>query len=172
MMHLRKLETQDAPLMLEWMHDGSVTRDLQADFASKDLADCEKFISESWLDGQNYHLAIVDESNTYLGTASLKHIHNNEAEFAIAIRTAAMGRGIAAEAMKNTIKIGFEEKNLTSIYWCVSPENARAVRFYDKNGYGRVSPSDLKIPEGYSKQQIQQYWWYRITKDAWLAARG
>ena len=42
-MNLRKLKEKDAPLMLEWMHDSSVTGGLKADFASKTIDDCKVF---------------------------------------------------------------------------------------------------------------------------------
>lgn len=37
-----------------------------------------------------------------MGTVSLKHIRDNSAEFAIAIRSVAMGKGISSEAMKKS----------------------------------------------------------------------
>lgn len=147
-MHLRELRKQDAPLMLEWMHDESVVHDLQTDFASKTIEDCENFIDDSLLDAHNVHLAIADEMDIYQGTVSLKNIFDGTAEFAITIRSTAMGSGIAAEAMKKIIEVGFEEEELDSIYWCVSPDNKRAIRFYDKNGYHRVSPDALNIRGG------------------------
>ena len=154
-MNLRKLRKQDAPLMLEWMHDSSVTKDLQTDFMSKEIEDCEKFITESWSDEENLHLAITDESDVYLGTVSLKNMMNDSAEFAITVRTSAMGRGIAAEAMDKIINIGFEEKKLNTIYWCVSPKNKRAVRFYEKNGYHRVPPDALNIRGGTANHRFK-----------------
>lgn len=164
-MHLRELRIQDAPLMLEWMHDDSVVHDLKTDFASKTLKDCERFIEDSLLDTHNLHLAVADESDNYLGTVSLKNICNNAAEFAITIRPSAMGLGIAAEAMRMIIEIGFEN-DLNYIYWCVSPDNKRAVRFYDKNRYCRVSPDALNIVlRGYSEEQIQEYYWYLIARE-------
>mgnify|MGYP002859319983 CR=1 FL=1 len=144
-MYLRKLRIKDAPFMLEWMHDKSVVENLQTDFARKTLADCEQFICNSQNDYSNLHIAIVDDNDEYMGTVSLKNLWDETAEFAIAIRKNAMGTGIASKAMEDIINIGFEEKGLSSIYWCVSPENKRAVRFYDKNGYHRVCPDALKI---------------------------
>ena len=35
-----------------------------------------------------------------MGTVSLKHIRDNSAEFAIAIRSVSMGKGISSESMK------------------------------------------------------------------------
>ena len=165
-MHLRRLEPKDAPLMLEWMHDPSVVEHLQANFLSKTQEDCERFIANSLTDETNLHLAIADDADVYQGTVSLKDIHGGAAEFAITIRASAMGKGLSRAAMKEIIRIGFEEKGLDSVFWCVSPENKRAVRFYDKNGYVRV-PHDILPIRGYSDAMIRAYLWYRVTKDDW-----
>ena len=80
-----------------------------------------------------------------MGTVSLKNIENGTAEFAITVRKGAMGKGVSKYAMSEIIRIGLEELNLKSVYWCVSPENKRAVKFYDKNGYIRIDLSKLNI---------------------------
>lgn len=144
-MVLRQLNTKDAPFMLEWMHDNSVVQDLQTDFASKTIEDCLEFIKASKDESENLHLAIVDNNDEYLGTVSLKNIAVSFAEFAITVRSSAMGKGIAKDAMEKIIDIGFEEKDLEGIYWCVAPSNKRAIRFYDKNGYHRVPSETLNI---------------------------
>ena len=164
-MKLRKLELKDAPLMLEWMHDQSVVENLQANFAAKTLADCEAFIRGSECVTDNYHLAIADENDVYMGTVSLKNIRqgNRNGEFAITVRKCAMGTGLAASAMQEMIRIGLTELGLQKIYWCVSPKNQRAVRFYDKSGYARVSASSLR-PVGYTLEQISCYYWYQVEK--------
>ena len=109
-MRLRKLELKDAPLMLEWMHDETVVKDMQADFSSKTLEDCNHFILSSKDTRKNLHLAIVDENDEYMGTVSLKNIEEDKAEFAIPVRK-------------------YVDKN-----------NQRAIKFSDKNGYQRISP--------------------------------
>lgn len=159
-MRLRKLEIKDAPLMLEWMYDQSVVENLRTNFQSKTLDDCETFIRSSWDDEKNCNMAIVNEDDTYIGTVSLKNIKENSAEFGITIRKIAMGKGYAREAMEKMICIGFKEMQLEKIYWCVSPENKRAIRFYDKNGYERVDAGLLDMIEGYTKEQIAFYVWY------------
>lgn len=139
-MRLRKLELKDAPLMLEWMHDETVVKDMQADFSSKTLEDCNHFILSSKDTRKNLHLAIVDEDDEYMGTVSLKNIEEDKAEFAITVRKYAMGKGYSRFGMREIIKIGLEDMNLSSIYWYVDKNNQRAVKFYDKNGYQRISP--------------------------------
>lgn len=114
-------------------------------------------------DEENLHLALVDENDEYMGTVSLKDIDkiNKTAEFANTIRKCAMGKGYSSQAMKMIIEKAFEEYGLESVYWCVSPENKRAVRFYDKNGYMWKTPSFIKRISGYTKQQINKYIWYQ-----------
>jgi len=100
-MKLRKLEPKDSSLMLEWMHDISVTKDLQTNFSEKTADDCKKFIINSWKMDNNIHLAIVNDFDEYQGTVSLKNIKNGNAEFAITIRSSAMGHGFSKFAMEN-----------------------------------------------------------------------
>ena len=164
-MKVRHLLSKDAPLMLEWMHDKSVVENLQANFAAKTLADCEGFIRSCGDPSENLHMAIVDDNDEYMGTVSLKHIRKDrkDGEFAITIRACAMGKGISAFGMQEIIRIGLEEQGLDTVYWCVSPDNKRAVRFYDKNNYPRVPVSTLE-PIGYTQEQMQYYIWYAVTK--------
>lgn len=144
MIELRKLRLEDAPFMLEWMHDDDLVKDMRADFKSKTLEDCQSFIRASQEDKNNAHFAVADIADTYMGTVSLKNIdiENKAAEFAICMRRCALGNGMAAEAMKKVIEKAFQEMELEIVYWSVNPGSKRAVRFYDKNGYMRVRLSD------------------------------
>lgn len=163
-MKLRKLELKDAPLMLEWMHDKSVVEDLRTNFLTKTMEDCENFIKSSWNDQNNWNAAIVDEDSVYMGTVSLKNIKESSTEFGITVRACAMGKGYSIWAMREALRIAFEERDLEKVYWCVSPENKRAVRFYDKNGFERVDAKELDMIEGYTQEQIDAYVWYVAKK--------
>ena len=56
------------------------------------------------------------------------------------VRKYAMGKGYSRFGMREIIRIGLEDMNLSSIYWYVDKNNQRAIKFYDKNGYQRISP--------------------------------
>ena len=159
-MKLRFLELKDAPLMLEWMHDRNVTENLRADFASKTLQDAEAFIGASANDPENIHLAIASDTDEYMGTVSLKHIEDGTAEFAITVRSAAMGQGYAWYGMKSIIEKAFQEYGLNCVYWCVSRANTRAVRFYDKHKLHEAQG----IPTAALKQyeEIDNLKWYAV----------
>lgn len=75
-----------------------------------------------------------------MGTVSLKNIEEDKAEFAITVRKYAMGKGYSHFGMREIKKIGLQDMNLSSIYWYVDNNNQRAIKFYDKNGYQRISP--------------------------------
>lgn len=166
-MRVRKLRKEDAPLMLEWMHDDSVVHDLKADFASMTLEDCERFIEESEAADANLHLAVADECDQYMGTVSLKHINHQHktAEFAITVRSCAMGKGYSQYAMEEILKIGLRQLGLRAIFWCVSMKNTRALRFYDKNQYQRIKQVPEHMYSNYSDEERQHYIWYRVCDD-------
>ena len=165
-MKLRNLEMKDAPLMLEWMHDDSVVHFMGANFAEKTLEDCENFINYTRSAENDLHLAIVDENDEYMGTVSLKHINKDLrlAEFAITVRKAAMGKGYSAYGMKEIIRIGLEEYGLDKVLWCVSSLNERAVRFYDKNGYQRITEVPSYYKDMYTPEQNALFIWYEEGK--------
>ena len=170
-MNIRKLEFKDAKFMLEWMHDKTVVKDLAGNFLAKSLDDCESFIAASQDTSTNMHWAIVDSTDEYMGTVSLKHVTEKNAEFAITIRKSAMGQGYSKYAMNRVIQIGIEELGLNEIYWCVSPINARAVKFYDKNGYERITnnvlPETVRNLGTYSEEQITKYIWYTVRRQTY-----
>ena len=161
-MYLRKLELKDAPLMLAWMHDKSVTEKMKSDFTSKTLQDAENFIKWSWGTRENVNLAIASDEDEYMGTVSLKHIEDGSAEFAITVRAEAMGRGYSWFGMESIIEKAFNEYGLESVYWCVSRENTRAVRFYDKHNFHET----LDIPQSVLSRYvgISNLKWYSILK--------
>ena len=150
--------------MLQWMHNPDAVAHLQGRFLEKTLQDCLDFIAVSQDSDNQLHLAVVDEDDNYLGTVSLKHIdrEQGDAEFAIAMHPDAMGTGCARSAMEQILDMGLKELGLNRIFWCVSPENQRAVRFYEKGGYPHVAAQTVKAQRYYTPEQINQLAWYGV----------
>ena len=160
-MRLRELKQEDAPLMLAWMHDESVVSDLRGNFAAKTIDDCRAFIANS-ITEEDIHLAIASDTDEYMGTVSLKNIENGSAEFAITVRAEAMGRGYSWFGMEEIIKKAFNELGLESVYWCVSRDNTRAVRFYDKHNFHEALDIPQKVLERY--RDVDNLKWYSVLK--------
>ena len=161
-MFLRKLELKDAPLMLAWMHDINVTKNLRTDFSSKTLDDAKNFIKASWHDEKNLNLAIASDEGKYMGTVSLKNLEDKSAEFAITVCTEAMGRGYSWFGMESILEKAFFELELESVYWCVSRDNTRAVRFYDKHNFHEALDIPKRILKRYDR--IDNLKWYSVLK--------
>lgn len=163
-MKLRCLEIKDAPMMLEWMHDSDVTENLKADFKNMTIDDALAFINNSKKIIDNIHLAIVSNEDEYMGTVSLKNIDKNNcsAEFAIAVRSKAMGRGYSWYGMEEIIHKAFTEYNLNCVYWCVDKNNERAVRFYDKHNFHEAVDIPQNVLERYKGANNLK--WYSVLK--------
>lgn len=163
-MKLRNLELKDAPLMLEWMHDPDVVEKLRGHFLEKTIEDCEVFIKAAENKEHDIHLAIVSDEDEYMGTVSLKSINrdNNSAEFAITVRKAAMGKGYSWFGMEEIIRLAFKKYGLENVYWCVSRENERAVRFYDKHNFHEAVDIPQFVLERYKEQDNLK--WYSTLK--------
>lgn len=161
-MKLRNLEFKDAPYMFEWMHDESVVEKLRGKFKDKTIEDCIAFIKNSEDKTKNVHLAIVNDEDEYMGTVSLKSIEKGSAEFAITVRKFAMGKGYSWYGMEEIIKKAFNEYGLESVYWCVSRDNKRAVRFYDKHNFHEV----LDVPSNVLRRYkgLTNLKWYSVLK--------
>lgn len=162
-MYLRRLELKDAPFMLEWMHDDTVVENLRTDFASKTLHDAEEFIKHSHEQTGNIDLAVASDEDEYMGTVSLRDIEDGSAEFAVTVRTCAMGRGYSWFGMEAILEKAFHELGLNSVYWCVSRKNARAVRFYDKHNFHEALDIPEKILSNY--EGMDDLKWYSVLKD-------
>lgn len=163
-MKIRKLEEKDAISMLEWMHDPNVVEFFEVDFKSKTMEDAKNFITNSFND-KNQNYAIVNDDDKYVGTISLKNIDmkNRNAEYAISISASAMGKGISKKATDLLLRYAFDELKLNRIYLCVSADNIRAIKFYEKYGFiyeGKFT-KHIKRKNGY----VDLKWYYILNSE-------
>lgn len=162
-MRLRPLEQKDAPLMLEWMQDASVLQYLRMNAGERTLADACAFIAAARDPEKNAHFAVADGDDTYLGTVSLKHIHRpeGEAEFAIALRKTAQGRGIGAFAASAVLEYAFLQRGLSRVYLEVLEGNRAAVASYERVGFRCCGILPSETVHGCTSRMLQ----YAITAD-------
>lgn len=136
MIQLRYLSAKDLPFMQEWMRDEQIMAFFDLSPAQKTEASLLTFIQDSHNDNKR-HYAIVDETDEYLGTISLKNIHskNHHAEYAIVLRRKAQGKGIGAQATHAILEIAKNELKLHKVYLTVLLENEYARKMYEKVGF-------------------------------------
>lgn len=172
-MYLRKLEEKDADFMLEWMHDQNVVGKMAADFVHMTIEDCLSFIQKANADeSKALHRAICTEDDEYLGTISLKNISREDenAEYAIILSRKAMGKGIAAQASVEILKIAFQNLSLHKIYLYVKESNVRAIKFYEKFGFRRegVFIDHIKEKNGSYENLI----WMAVLNDEFISIQS
>lgn len=168
--HLRKLEIEDAPYMLEWMQEPSIACFFRFDAANMTEDKCRKFIEDSNQYTSTKHYAIADEQEEYLGTISLKDIdyEKKSAEYAISIRKKAHGTGVAMEATKEILKIAFSELGLVEVFLNVLTDNIKANRFYEKAGFEYQYTEDSAV-DIYGEMKSLN--WYILRKDDYWEKR-
>lgn len=159
---LRELCAKDARYMYEWMNDSKILNGLSDKFKNMSLQKCMLFIENSTENTNDLHLAIADYNDEYMGTVSLKHIDTTYhiAEFAIVLRTKALGQGLGREAMESILAIGFKKYGLNVIYWQVLKENSHAIGFYDHLGYHRTAVLPDQIIRPYGGIHNESFLWY------------
>lgn len=144
---LRPLELQDSVRMLEWMRDPEITKYLQIGGPDTSKDSVDEFILNAGDESTNLHRAVVDSTGEYMGTISLKHIdyEKKEAEYAIAMRSSALGTGAAVTASRLLLELAFRQLGLQRVYLNVLQANQRAVRFYEKFGFRYTHESTLQV---------------------------
>ena len=142
MIKLRRLQEKDAENMLEWMHDPENQKGFQRDMMSMTLENAKNFCIEASSEeyckqNRDLHLAIIDETDEYFGTISLKNINMeyHSAEMAISVRKKARGQGVAKRAVGLLLQKCFGEMGLHRVYLTVLSDNIVAIRFYEKCGF-------------------------------------
>lgn len=133
---LRRLEQKDAPFMLEWMHDESITCNYRYPFASMTLEKAKNFIKYSF-DEENQHFAVIDDKDEYLGTVSLKHISEKDhnAQYAIVMRKKAHGTGAAERATTQILKYAFDDLGLHRVYLNVLADDIEDRELFENCGF-------------------------------------
>ena len=142
MIKLRELRPEDAPLMLEWMHDQDTQKSFKKDMLSTSLEQAIEFCEDAVIPdvihtGDNLHFAIVDDKDEYLGTISLKNMDLDSlmAEYAITTRKKARGKGVGFTATGILLKKAFKEYGLHRVYLNVFSDNAAAIKMYERCGF-------------------------------------
>lgn len=143
-MRLRGLEEKDIEYMFEWMRDRKVTQWLHGDYSRMTSFNAEEFVKHS-ISINEIHFAIASDTDEYMGTVSIRHIdeENKLAEFAVVVRNCAMGKGYAWHGMVDTLDYAFERYDIDGIYWRVSKNNKRAIRFFRKHGFNLLDEEDI-----------------------------
>ncbi len=143
-LRLRPLEESDIERLRIWRNDPANNRFLRRlPYITPEaqrlwLEDCRSSPDELY-----FAIAETKRLHTLIGSVSLYHITDGEAEFGRLLigEARAHGCGAGLGAMRLLMSIGFEKMDLRRIYGHVYPDNAAARRVYAQAGMRETGES-------------------------------
>lgn len=140
---LRQFKPSDAPIMSEFMQDGSVARwTLRIPYPYK-KKDAVKFIRSRktrWRKGTDYSFAVVCKENGGLaGSVSLLRVDKKHktAEMGYWLGAPYRGKGLMREAVALLLGFGFRKLKLEKVTGRAFAENRASQRVLESNGFKR-----------------------------------
>lgn len=135
---LRPLAVADAPLLVSWLADPEVTREIEKEPVT--LADEEAFILRV-ARSDDLLAAGIEHAGALVGWIDLSLDESREsASFGIVVGARALwGRGIGTEATRLALRIAFESLGLARVTLTVNVTNERGIRAYERAGFRRES---------------------------------
>ena len=138
---LRPLQKTDASLLYEWITDRELVIH-NAPYFPVSESDHEAWIERMMTKRSDLVIFVIEEiaSEKAIGTCQLLNINwiHRSAELQIRIGDVAyQGKGYGTEAVRLLYQFGFTDLNLHRIYLHVFADNLRAIRAYEKSGFGQ-----------------------------------
>lgn len=136
--HLRAIEREDIPSFVRWLNDPEVRQYLEMYLPMSRAAEEEWFEAQLKSDSSQV-FAIETSEGVHIGNIGLHDLDwkNRNAGLGIVIAEKEYwGQGYGTDAIKALLDFAFNEMNLHRIYLSVFDFNERALRCYEKCGFG------------------------------------
>lgn len=136
--YFRPLELADEPLIRQFINDPQVWYTLSHRLPANEQREREWLERQGTSDKDIIFGIVVREGDRLIGSCGLHAIDqiSRSAVFGIMVGDLEMqNQGYGTEAVRLTLKLGFEEYNLNRIELQVYEFNGRAMRCYEKAGY-------------------------------------
>ena len=145
MLTLEPLRDEDSDALFAWINDADLVA-LSAVFRPVSRAEHDAWFADV-RSRPDVLLRAIRDDGALIGTCQLL-VDGDEAELRIRIGVAgARDRGAGTWAVRELVRVGFEELGLRRIWLQVFAVNARAIRVYEKAGFTRVSEGSTCVME-------------------------
>ena len=94
-----------------------------------------RWVQKKLVEGAPVFSMLDKESGAFIGNIELMDIADGAGELGIAITAAMQDKGYGTEAVSAVVRYGMDQLGLRRIFLKVFPDNARAIRVYEKCGF-------------------------------------
>jgi RimJ/RimL family protein N-acetyltransferase len=137
--YLRPLESEDAPLLVSWLNDAEIIRNL-LQYRPVNLKVEVAFLDKLYQNDDVVLGIAARQTDELLGAAGLHPIDfkNRHARFGLFLGVKSeWGKGYGTEATALLVRHAFETLNLNRVWLHVFEDNLRGIRAYEKVGFRR-----------------------------------
>ncbi len=135
--NIRPLEMKDLDNIMSWINNKSIVSDF-ANIKRMSRESEQKFLEQILASATDKLFAIEDENGVYIGDIGVHQIDLAAGIGRLAIiigNPAYHGRGYAQSAVKEMLKLMFEEYNFRKIWLMVKDNNQKGLHLYKKCGF-------------------------------------
>jgi RimJ/RimL family protein N-acetyltransferase len=134
---LRQIIEADLPDYVRWFNDPEVTQFLAIESGSITLEGEREWLAKISAPDYTGRVWAIEAAGHHIGNCSLHPDAGQPvAGFGIAVGDkSAWGKGCGTAALREVLRIGFEEMCLRRVYLTAFVENLRAIRCYEKCGF-------------------------------------
>lgn len=165
--YLRGLEYEDLPLRPKWFNDPEINKTLLMDFPIS-LASTHAWFQKSQQNINVVNLSICcKQTDQVIGMTGLLDINrrHRQAQFYITIgEKDYWGRKIPNEVIPMVLRYAFVDQDLNKVYLWTIPNNERARRVYERNGF--VQEAEMK-EHFFCRGSLQDIIQHRILRSEW-----
>ena len=146
----KRLAEDYLAMMNDAEHVGRFIRRRDAAFTMKDEL---RWVRKKQREKAPLFSMLEKDSGAFIGNIELMHIHDGEGELGIAITAKKQELGYGTEGIEAVLHYGMYVLGLNRIFLKVYPDNARAIRVYEKCGFREYDRAEDLVYMEVKKQQ-------------------
>ena len=116
----------------DWEHVGRLIGSRREPFTEQQE---RQWVQKKLAAGAPVFSMLDKESGAFIGTIEFMDVQAESAELGVAVTAAMQNRGYGTEAIRAMVRYGMDALGLRRVFLKVFPDNARAIRVYEKCGF-------------------------------------
>ena len=104
-----------------------------------------QWVQKKLAEGAALFSMLDKDTGAFIGNIEFMDIHDGAGELGIAITAAMQDKGYGTEAVRAMVEYGMDTLGLDRVFLKVFPDNARAIRVYEKCGFREYDRTESDV---------------------------